>query len=141
MLAEPERKRSRAAGGDGQAMPCSDALPGMTYWGPITKDMQVPGNYRTVLQLQLPRTWSSSISSAATSPSSTSKTPADSSWSCLRRKRSCSRRFSVVEGLRSGTTPKEAKTLPPQPAQALYRMYRRRMEYAYRKEGHDQAAV
>ncbi|KAL9706386.1 hypothetical protein quinque_009904 [Culex quinquefasciatus] len=45
MLAE--RKRSRAAGGDGQAMPCSDALPGMTYRGPITKDMQVPGNYRT----------------------------------------------------------------------------------------------
>uniref|UniRef100_A0A8D8HD25 (northern house mosquito) hypothetical protein n=1 Tax=Culex pipiens TaxID=7175 RepID=A0A8D8HD25_CULPI len=120
MLAEPERKRSRAAGGDGQAMPCSDALPGMTYREPITKDMQVPENYRTVfrplmLQLQLPRTWSSSISSAATSPSSTSKTPADSSWSCLRRKRSCSRRFSVVEGLRSGTTPKEAKTLPPQP--------------------------
>ncbi|XP_038123028.1 multisite-specific tRNA:(cytosine-C(5))-methyltransferase-like [Culex quinquefasciatus] len=30
MLAEPERKRSRAADGDGQAMPCSDALPGMT---------------------------------------------------------------------------------------------------------------
>uniref|UniRef100_A0A8D8K7C7 (northern house mosquito) hypothetical protein n=1 Tax=Culex pipiens TaxID=7175 RepID=A0A8D8K7C7_CULPI len=95
MLAEPERKRSRAAGGDGQAMPCSDALPGMTYWGPITKDMQVPGNYRTVLQLQLPRTWSSSISSAATSPSSTNKTPADSSSSCLRRKRSCSRRIST----------------------------------------------
>uniref|UniRef100_A0A8D8EW96 (northern house mosquito) hypothetical protein n=1 Tax=Culex pipiens TaxID=7175 RepID=A0A8D8EW96_CULPI len=115
-------------------------------WEPTTNDMQIPENYRTVfrplmLQLQLPRTWSSSISSAATSPSSTSKTPADSSWSCLRRKRSCSRRFSVVEGLRSGTTPKEAKTLPPQPAQALYRMYRRRMEYAYRKEGHDQAAV
>ncbi|KAL9695698.1 hypothetical protein quinque_014983 [Culex quinquefasciatus] len=30
MLAEPEGKRSRAADGDGQAMPCSDALPGMT---------------------------------------------------------------------------------------------------------------
>uniref|UniRef100_A0A8D8A0J2 (northern house mosquito) hypothetical protein n=1 Tax=Culex pipiens TaxID=7175 RepID=A0A8D8A0J2_CULPI len=92
-------------------------------WEPTTNDMQIPENYRTVfrplmLQLQLPRTWSSSISSAATSPSSTSRTPADSSSSCLRRKRSCSRRFSVVEGLRSGNTPKEAKTLPPQPAQA-----------------------
>ncbi|KAL1379087.1 hypothetical protein pipiens_015157 [Culex pipiens pipiens] len=50
MLAEPERKRSRAAGGDGQAMPCSDALPGMTYREPISKDMQVPENYRTVFR-------------------------------------------------------------------------------------------
>uniref|UniRef100_A0A8D8EVQ0 (northern house mosquito) hypothetical protein n=1 Tax=Culex pipiens TaxID=7175 RepID=A0A8D8EVQ0_CULPI len=101
-------------------VPTLKQSPGMTYWEPTTKDMQIPEDYRTVfrplmLQLQLPRTWSSSISSAATSPSSTSRTPADSSSSCLRRKRSCSRRFSVVEGLRSGTTPKEAKTLPPQP--------------------------
>ncbi|KAL1394815.1 hypothetical protein pipiens_000340, partial [Culex pipiens pipiens] len=44
-------------------VPTLKQSPGMTYWEPTTKDMQIPENYRTVfrplmLQLQLPRTWS-----------------------------------------------------------------------------------
>ncbi|KAL1398313.1 hypothetical protein pipiens_009064 [Culex pipiens pipiens] len=42
-------------------VPTLKQSPGMTYWEPTTKDMQIPENYRTVfrplmLQLQLPRT-------------------------------------------------------------------------------------
>ncbi|KAL1404402.1 hypothetical protein pipiens_018907 [Culex pipiens pipiens] len=98
-------------------VPTLKQSPGMTYWEPTTKDMQISENYRTVfrplmLQLQLPRTWSKKEAALGGFPPET-----------------------AVEDLRSGTTPKEAKTLPPQPAQPPDSVPRRQKEHLLAQEG------